>query len=141
MSIIYGRGRFPKLVAPRTCRGCHSPIPKGSGRRTWCSRECYEKFEPSMVIRAVQERDRGVCQICGIDIHQAHCAWRKAEPDRSKDFQAWIKWRREKPKEEYHHIVPFSEGGLTVLENMQTLCVPCHRKITREFRQNKKEER
>ncbi len=139
MSIIYGRGRFPKLIAPRTCRGCHAPVPKN--RQTWCSKECYEKYEPSMVKRAVRERDKGICQLCGKNINDAYSAWRKTEPERFKDFLAWRKWRREQPKEEYHHIVPFSEGGLTILENMQTLCVDCHRKVTKEFRQNKKRRR
>jgi hypothetical protein len=29
------------------------------------------------------------------------------------------------------HIMPFSEGGLTVIENVQTLCVLCHKKKTK----------
>jgi len=29
------------------------------------------------------------------------------------------------------HIVPFSEGGMTVIENVQTLCVLCHKKKTK----------
>lgn len=34
------------------------------------------------------------------------------------------------------HIVPFSEGGLTVIENVQSLCILCHRtKSKREARE------
>jgi 5-methylcytosine-specific restriction endonuclease McrA len=46
-------------------------------------------------------------------------------------YPDWRAWRRAKPKKpEYDHIVPFSEGGLTVLENMRTLCRPCHKART-----------
>ena len=36
-------------------------------------------------------------------------------------YRAWRDWW------EMDHIVPYSEGGLTVLENVRTLCVICHR--------------
>lgn len=29
------------------------------------------------------------------------------------------------------HIIPRSRGGQTVLENLQTMCVPCHKQKTR----------
>ena len=50
-------------------------------------------------------------------------------------YRAWstrpvdIEWRKNNPdpgKPEYDHIVEFAEGGLTVLENMQTLCRKHH---------------
>jgi 5-methylcytosine-specific restriction endonuclease McrA len=86
---------------------------------------------------AVARRDKGICQLCHLDINEAILAWRKEEPDRWKDFKEWSHWRRLEPKVEYDHIIPFCEGGLTVLENMRTLCVQCHRKVTREFRKRR----
>ena len=32
---------------------------------------------------------------------------------------------------ECDHLVPFSEGGLTTLQNLQALCPPCHSDKTR----------
>jgi 5-methylcytosine-specific restriction endonuclease McrA len=139
MPIIYGRGRYPKLIAERVCRGCHNPVP--SNRQTWCSKECYEKYEPLNVKIATAKRDNGICQRCGLDINAAYTAWRKAEPDRCIDWNAWCKHHRLEPKPEYDHIIPFCEGGLTVLENMRTLCVECHRKVTKEFHKRRAEAR
>jgi len=139
MSIIYGRGRYPKLIAPRICRGCHAPVPKN--RQTWCSKECYEKYEPASVKRAVIRRDKGICQLCGLDITAAHSEWRKNEPEKwTNGTDNWIArktWRRNEPKPKYDHIIPFCEGGLTILENMRTLCAECHKKVTAEFRKRR----
>lgn len=34
---------------------------------------------------------------------------------------------------EIDHIIPHSEGGSMTEENLRTLCIPCHRKVTAEF--------
>ena len=128
---IYGKGRFPKQMAKRLCRGCHKPVP--SNRQSWCSDECYQKWEPRNVKAAVRSRDKGVCQRCGVDTRAAVREWYKREPDRYEDFPSHRNWCRERPTVEYDHIIPFCEGGLTVLENIRTLCVPCHRIVTAEF--------
>jgi 5-methylcytosine-specific restriction endonuclease McrA len=97
-----------------------------------------------MVKIAVARRDGGVCQLCHLDINAAYTAWRKSEPDRwaqGEGFLLWRKWSRSEPKPEYDHIIPFCEGGLTVLENMRTLCVPCHKKVTKEFRKRRAKEK
>jgi hypothetical protein len=41
---------------------------------------------------------------------------------------------------EMDHIVPFSEGGLTVLENVRTLCVVCHKKRTKKWHKDRKKQ-
>lgn len=66
----------------------------------------------------VRQRDKHVCQSCKLDI------------------KATMSLR-----EEYDHIIPFSEGGLTVLENMRTLCSPCHNQRTREWKKAKRAEK
>ena len=38
---------------------------------------------------------------------------------------------------EMDHIIPFSEGGITILENVRTLCVLCHKKRTKKWRKEK----
>lgn len=105
MTPIYGKSRFPKIPGNGLCRGCHQPVPKG--RQTWCSNACYDRFCPRRVLFYVRQRDKHVCQICG---------------------------ERVTGREEYDHIIPFSEGGLTVLENMRTLCHPCHVERTKQWR-------
>jgi 5-methylcytosine-specific restriction endonuclease McrA len=124
--------RFPalkKVDGKIVCRGCGGEIPKG--RRTWCSRECNRKFDPFWVREAVWERDAGKCQKCSLQL-------RKKAPW-SQDWQEYGKlraaWRKVRP--EYDHIVPFSEGGATVLENMRLLCRVCHVKVTAEWRRKK----
>jgi 5-methylcytosine-specific restriction endonuclease McrA len=139
MPIIYGRSRYPKLIAKRVCRGCQNPVP--SNRQTWCSNKCYERYEPRNVKLAVAKRDNGICQRCGLDINAAYSEWRAREPNRGKYWLDWCAWRRKKPKPEYDHIVPFCEGGLTVLENMRTLCVACHKIVTKEFHKRRAEAR
>lgn len=135
---VYSRHRFPKQIAPGTCRGCHQPI-TAPRRKTWCSDACKKLYDPYWVKKAVIARDKHICQMCGTDIHAAHLAWRRARPITGFDFEAWRAWRRAKPREEYDHIVPFCEGGATVVENMRTLCTVCHKKRTAEWRKAKKE--
>ena len=135
---IYSKSRFPKQIAIGTCRGCHGVI-TAPRRKTWCSDACKKKYDPYWVKLAVIARDKHICQMCGTNIHAAHLAWRRARPTGMQAFYAadFQTWRMARPREEYDHIVPFSEGGATVLENMRTLCTACHKKRTAEWRKIK----
>ena len=42
--------------------------------------------------------------------------------------------KRRKSWWEADHILPVVEGGDSNLDNMRTLCIPCHRAVTRELR-------
>ena len=140
--VTYDRARFPKQ--PRLtdgkwgCRGCGGPL---SGRRTaWCSNACADRWHPTRVLRAVKRRDKDVCSLCGFDCKTARHEWhmRLCELGYQPHY-SWAKGCPPKPPgAEYDHIVPFSEGGLTVLENMRTLCRPCHVKVTAEWRRSKR---
>lgn len=83
-------------------------------RRTFCSDPCVHEWRLRSSVSYLREcvfrRDRGICAICG---------------------------RRPK-KWEADHMLPVVEGGDSNLDNIRTLCVPCHRKVTRElhFRRN-----
>ncbi len=46
--------------------------------------------------------------------------------------------RKRKSWWEADHILPVVEGGDSNLENIRTLCIPCHREITRELRARRK---
>lgn len=61
---------LPPQPGPGLCRMCGKPVPKGS--RTWCSHECVEAYKirawPGHARKRVWERDRGVCDVCGLDL-------------------------------------------------------------------------
>lgn len=90
------------------CRGCKvKEVPKG--RFAWCSQECINTFHPNLVIWDVKKRDKGICQICG-------------EPAQYP---------------EYDHIIPFSEGGPTIVGNLRTTCQKCHKERTKQWHKEK----
>lgn len=71
----------------------------------WCLRNW-----PKYARNAVFDRDQGVCALCGV------------KHIRKGPWQA-------------DHIVPVVEGGGECgLDNLRTLCVPCHKKVTKELR-------
>lgn len=151
----YDKSRFPKQIGKGLCRGCQKPVPKG--RQSWCGRECLDRFHPQRVIYFVKQRDKGICQMCQRSISVMRALWLKEKPEypgvsafphshsvhwmRSPEYAAWLKiekeWAKLEPKPEYDHIVPFSEGGPTVLENMRTLCSFCHRERTRKWHKDR----
>lgn len=63
----------PPTKCPETgrplCRWCRQPVPKG--RKTWCSQACVDdaliRCQPAYARRKVEERDKGVCAVCGRD--------------------------------------------------------------------------
>ncbi len=130
--IQYDRNRFPKRQRRDDgtfgCRGCGSDIPKK--RQTWCSSECIKRYHPLFVRREAKLRDGSRCKMCGLDCVKAKKKWAKQHPGMvfPEAFKKWM--LRKPPKAELDHIIPFSEGGLTVLENMRTLCARCHKKRT-----------
>lgn len=153
------RSRFPEFKRDADgkplCRGCGGPVKKP--RLTWCSDDCVNKYHPAMVISAVEKRDKGVCQLCGANCDRGEKEWLEKKPqwddypadpnlkwpeqgqERYRRYDlACNEWRKLKPRAEYDHIIPFSEGGPTTLENMRTLCRPCHVKVTTEWRKNRK---
>jgi 5-methylcytosine-specific restriction endonuclease McrA len=126
--------------APRgECRWCGDAILYLEGskqgevdrRRRWHP-ECvdiYNASDPREARRTVRKRDRGVCAECRLDTN----ALRRQVKGRGR-----TKALREKgfvPRRslwELDHIIPLIDGGGHDLENLQTLCTPCHKKKTAE---------
>src|SRR5882672_9214616 len=58
------------------CRKCNAEIPKGSGRRTFCSEPCVVEWkirtQPEFAAEQVHARDKGVCVACGRDCDALH---------------------------------------------------------------------
>ena len=129
--IVYDKHRFPKQIKRPDgtwgCRGCGGDIPKS--RQAWCSKKCSDQHHPGRVRFFVHQRDKGVCCLCGLDTKKELRMWR-AKQDR---------WNWQKPKGiELDHIIPFVEGGLTILENMRSLCRECHMKRTALWKSRRK---
>ncbi|MHB1524907.1 MAG: HNH endonuclease [Candidatus Dormibacteria bacterium] len=98
-------------VLMRPCRWCDQPLPlKKDGTIHWSRqwhRECADAYlaardihHPSMGTGGVFRRDHGVCADCGV-------------------ATAPGTWHAD-------HIVPLIDGGARTLDNLQTLCKPCH---------------
>jgi 5-methylcytosine-specific restriction endonuclease McrA len=161
-----GRDRFPSSQPKGICRGCRCPIdPKLEPRAQTWHNACKYKYDPFFVKQAVRKRSGEKCEMCGRDcsrkaIHEYERTFEPAPTyhglgleypyDRFKlwshpEHIAYIKrmkvWRQNIPKPEYDHIVPHSENGLFVLENIRLLCRKCHLKRTAEWHKERKQKR
>lgn len=114
------------------CRQCEGPLPPR--RSSYCSDACSEAFNfrwfQSFIRPRVFERDRGVCALCHLDTvlflkHVQGARWTshyQSDPLKARHRSSW--W-------EADHIVPVIEGGGDLgLDNIRTLCVPCHKTET-----------
>lgn len=138
--IKYNRNRHPipqkREDGTRGCAGCGNVL---TGRKTtWCSNACITRYYPQFVIRAVKERDKEICAMCGVDCRKA-----RLERNILSRTLTWDERRKlpPVPDAEYDHVIPFSEGGLTVVENMRTLCHFCHKKRTADWHAERKNKR
>jgi len=126
------------------CSVCGKPLTKGL--RRYCSQECtdicYVATMPSYARGKVFQRDKGVCSNCGCDTEKLKKILRKARYDDGWASLGWhdigvIKNEMGFTADhfwEMDHILPVVEGGgLCGMDNLQTLCVPCHRAETKEL--------
>jgi 5-methylcytosine-specific restriction endonuclease McrA len=93
----------------------------------------------SYLRECVFDRDQGVCALCGVDTHRLRkrimrlpFATRMRELRGLQEQGAIHKGRR--TWWEADHILAVVEGGDSNLENMRTLCIPCHKGVTRQLR-------
>lgn len=134
----------------KECRLCLKPL---EGRKTsWCSKECGEEAWLQAQIRrgssreirwALKQRDNEICAQCGRD-----CAAVKRIFDRAGSAILKYEWKDRslhpyyiimryfgftpyKHTWEADHIHEIRDGGEHLLENLQTLCIPCHKKKTK----------
>lgn len=126
------------------CRWCKSPV--SGRRRTFCSDACVHEWRlrssSSYLRECVFERDGGVCAICGINTHrERRRVMRLAFAERMRTLKALqaagIIHKRRKSWWEADHILAVVEGGDSNLENIRTLCIPCHREATKALRQRR----
>lgn len=109
----------PQFTEAGRCRWCNRPLVEG--QRDYCSRGCRWSFYHWWNLRPAYQRvifirDNFTCQKCGL------------RPIRQS--QPWLPGLSEL---ECDHIRPVSEGGLTVWNNLQTLCAKCNREKSDKY--------
>lgn len=134
---------LPKTETGFTCcRWCNGEV--HPPRRTLCSKECEHELKLRINGRYLRDcvymRDKGICNICNTDTkliaRQALVLNGIERENYLKDNSISLKrkiWIRKHGGGlwDADHIVPVKDGGgLCGLENMRTLCIPCHKKIT-----------
>jgi 5-methylcytosine-specific restriction protein A len=127
------------------CRWCRGVV--SGRRRTFCSDACVHEWRlrssTSYLRECVFERDHGICALCGVDTHSLRqrilrlaFARRMAELKRLQ--AAGVIHKKRKSWWEADHILPVVEGGDSDLDNLRTLCIPCHRGVTKELRERRR---
>ena len=122
------------------CRWCSLEVPRG--HFTFCSQYCVHEWklrtQPGYLREQVLERDRGICASCGLDTIAAARQVRYSRGTRRAALlAAWgLKRRTRKSLWDADHILPVAEGGGECdLDNIRTLCLRCHRRVTIELRE------
>ncbi len=123
------------------CRWCRLEI-LASRRRTFCSEYCVHQWrlrsDPGYLRDQVFARDHGVCALCSTNTTQAYAALKRSRgQNRAESLAMWglksVQARRS--LWDADHILPVAEGGGQCdLDNLRTLCLPCHREVTAELR-------
>lgn len=141
----------------RLCRWCGTEVP--FRRQRWCSQACVDEFVvrkgDGRAAKIVFERDKGVCAICRLDCGavedlkdaaRRHVVVVEGGPDRA-EMRLDLRHARtletllvlagfnslQRPWQ-VDHITPVVEGGGACgLENLRTLCTPCHKRVTAEL--------
>jgi len=132
------RPRIPFSDAKRgTCRWCgeatlHEKGPKKgevNRRRRWHDAcvDSYNESDPREARRRVRRRDRGRCAACNLDTY----ALRRQQKGRGSHRRLRdLGFVPQRSLWELDHIVPLVDGGSHDLDNLQTLCTPCHKAKT-----------
>ena len=123
------------------CRWCDLEI-LARRRRTFCSDYCVHQHrlrtDPGYLRDQVFARDRGICAVCHADTIAIYNALKRARgPNRAAGLSIYgmksITSRRS--LWDADHIRPVAEGGGQCdLDNLRTLCLPCHREATAQLR-------
>jgi 5-methylcytosine-specific restriction protein A len=123
------------------CRWCDLEI-LAKRRRTFCSDYCVDQWrlrtDPGYLRDRVFARDRGVCAACDADTIAIFAALKRSRgAARAAGLSLYgmksITSRRS--LWDADHILPVAEGGGQCdLDNLRTLCLPCHREVTAQLR-------
>lgn len=137
------------------CLVCGTEVPKS--RQKLCSAHCTalwrEETDWDYARELVFERDKGICQVCTLDLtallrqRQRELSARfvgrpDAELERAARASILADWNIRTGKRlaifDVDHILAVSEGGDNRHANLRTVCIPCHRQLTRLLRRRLK---
>lgn len=137
------------------CRECGGPV--RAPRRTFCSEACVDSLRirtsPSAAREVVFQRDFGVCAICRRNTQELRESLRRLRRRRprpevvaearelARGFEIAVEIREVRPIVAFRrslweadHVIPVAEGGGgCAVDNLRTLCIPCHRDVTAEL--------
>ncbi len=129
----------------KLCLFCGKKLSKRKVR--WCSWDCsqqaYLQCSPGHMRAAVRRRDKGVCARCGLDTVKlrdelrdlCHKYGRDGKAYRAYVFTMWGLWVLGSNLWQMNHKQAVAEGGeIWGLENVETLCIPCHQEHTKMLR-------
>jgi 5-methylcytosine-specific restriction protein A len=144
----YGGKKPPLQKGPNgrnLCRWCGKecphkqltfcPVDQKTGRRE-CLHQWKIRSDHNYRRQHIFERDRGVCAMCGRDtVRWAGEILSKPTHEREEyndKFKLGYRFIHAQQFWEADHIVPVAEGGGGCgLEGYRTLCIPCHRLVTK----------
>ena len=126
------------------CRWCGKGVKPP--RRTMCSPECVHELQLRTNGRylrdCVYKRDKGICKLCNVDTKKIA---KEALSLNLKEREKFLKenkislkrkiWKRKHGGGlwDADHIIPVKDGGGSCgLENIRTLCIKCHKVVTKE---------
>lgn len=123
------------------CRWCDLEI-LARRRRTFCSDYCVHQHrlrtDPGYLRDQVFARDRGVCAVCQADTVAIYAALKRsrgAAREAGLSIYGMKTIHARRSLWDADHILPVAEGGGQCdLDNLRTLCLPCHREATAELR-------
>ena len=123
------------------CRWCDLEI-LAKRRRTFCSDYCVHQHrlrtDPGYLRDQVFARDRGICAVCHADTIAIYNALKRARGSARNaglSFYGMKSITARRSLWDADHIRPVAEGGGQCdLDNLRTLCLPCHREATAQLR-------
>lgn len=125
---------------PGVCRFCLGKVPKG--RISWCSEACVQEYlalrSPAGLRRMVWNRDKGVCRVCRMDCTALECIiqrWRRTAVLKPLALQVRtdLGVLSRKAYWDADHVIAVRDGGGSCgTQNIQTVCVWCHRRKNAE---------
>tara|TARA_B110001469_G_C9426240_1_gene216954 strand:+ start:61 stop:522 length:462 start_codon:yes stop_codon:yes gene_type:complete len=125
------------------CRWCNGPVKPP--KRTMCSPECVHEIRirtcTNYLRECVYKRDKGVCCLCNIDTKETAKKALELNEEDKKTFllNNNISLKRKIWKKkcggglwDADHIIPVKSGGGNCgLDNLRTLCIKCHKEVTK----------
>lgn len=134
---------LPKDINGNTCcRWCNIGVKPP--RRTFCSPDCVHEYRIRTSGRYIRDcvysRDKGICSLCNIDTKKT--AKELLENNKQELYDKYMITSKRKIWKKKHggglwdadHIIPVKEGGGQCgLDNIRTLCIVCHKKVTKNL--------